>query len=145
MSVAPAAVVRVLGGQKVLGRRIRTTAQLAAAVEAGLPTASLDLVVRRVGGEGRPATDLKHRVVSKTTLHRRRTHLSIDESERLERLARMTALAEQVWTHPDPAHEFLISRQPQLDDERPVDLIRTDLGTRLVEDLLWSLEYSLPV
>jgi uncharacterized protein (DUF2384 family) len=33
-------------------------------------------------------------------------------SERLERLARMTALAEKVWEDPKLAHEFLTSPQP---------------------------------
>jgi putative toxin-antitoxin system antitoxin component (TIGR02293 family) len=140
-----AAVADVLGGQRTLKMRIRTTAELAAAVEAGLPVASLDIVVRRVTGDTRRAIELKHRIVPKTTLQRRRDRLSTEESERLERLARLTALAEQVWEDPDLAHEFLVSPQPQLDGERPVDLIRTDLGTRTVEDLLWSLEYSLPV
>jgi putative toxin-antitoxin system antitoxin component (TIGR02293 family) len=140
-----AAVADVLGGQRTLKMRIRTTAELAAAVEAGLPVASLDIVTRRVTGDTRRAIELKHRIVPKTTLQRRRDRLSSEESERLERLARLTALAEQVWEDPDLAHEFLVSPQPQLDGERPVDLIRTDLGTRTVEDLLWSLEYSLPV
>ncbi|HEX9644101.1 MAG TPA: antitoxin Xre/MbcA/ParS toxin-binding domain-containing protein [Acidimicrobiia bacterium] len=140
-----AAVADVLGGQRTLKMRIRTTAELAAAVEAGLPVASLDIVVRRVTEDTRRAIELKHRIVPKTTLQRRRDRLSTEESERLERLARLTALAEQVWEEPGLAHEFLVSPQPQLDGERPVDLIRTDLGTRTVEDLLWSLEYSLPV
>lgn len=139
-----AAVAEVLGGRQTLGKRIRTTSQLAAAVEAGLPVASLDAVVLRVAGATRLAGEIKHRVVPKTTLQRRHNRLSTQESERLERLARLTALAEQVWDDPELAHEFLVSHQPQLGGERPVDLIRTDLGTRQVEDLLWSLEYSLP-
>lgn len=144
MPQGSAAVAEVLGGSRTLNKEIRTTFELAAAVEAGLPVASLDIVTRRVARDSRTATELKHRVVPKTTLQRRRHRLSIEESERLERLARITALAEQVWEDPDLAHEFLVSPQPQLGGERPVDLIRTDLATRSVEDLLWSLEYSLP-
>ena len=63
----------------------------------------------------------------------------------MERLARMTALAEAVWENQVLAHEFLTSPQPQLAGERPVDLAMSDLGTREVEDLLFRLEYSLPV
>jgi putative toxin-antitoxin system antitoxin component (TIGR02293 family) len=145
MTVGTVAVAEVLGGPRTLRKQIRTTSDLATAVEAGLPVASLDIVVRRVAGKTRQATELKYRVVPKTTLQRRHTRLSLEESARLERLARLTALAEQVWDDPELAHEFLVSAQPQLGGERPVDLIRTDLGTRRVEDLLWSLEYSLPV
>ncbi|MGH9052574.1 MAG: antitoxin Xre/MbcA/ParS toxin-binding domain-containing protein [Acidimicrobiia bacterium] len=138
------AVVEVLGGRGTLEKPIRTTAELAEAVEAGLPKASLDIVVRRVAGKGRQATELKYQIVPKTTLQRRRTRLSLEESERLERLARLTALAEQVWEDSDLAHEFMVSPQPQLGGERPIDLVRIELGARQVEDLLWSLEYSLP-
>jgi putative toxin-antitoxin system antitoxin component (TIGR02293 family) len=144
MSQSSAAVAEVLGGRRILKKQIRTTSELAAAVEAGLPVASLNIVVRRVAGETRGATEIKHRVVPRTTLQRRGARLSLDESERLERLARLTALAEKVWDDPDLAHEFLVSPQPQLGGAKPVDLIRTDLGTRSVEDLLWALEYSLP-
>jgi putative toxin-antitoxin system antitoxin component (TIGR02293 family) len=143
--VDAAAVVEVLGGRRALKKAIRTTAELAEAVEAGLPVASLDIVVRRVAGRGRQATDLKHRIVPKTTLQRRSVRLSPEESERLERLARLTALAEEVWEDPALAHEFMVSPQPQLGEQRPVDLVRSDLGARMVEDLLWALEYSLPV
>jgi putative toxin-antitoxin system antitoxin component (TIGR02293 family) len=144
MSQSSAAVAEVLGGRRILKKQIRTTSELAAAVEAGLPVASLNIVVRRVAGETRGATELKHRVVPRTTLQRRGARLSLDESERLERLARLTALAEKVWDDSELAHEFLVSPQPQLGGAKPVDLIRTDLGTRSVEDLLWALEYSLP-
>jgi putative toxin-antitoxin system antitoxin component (TIGR02293 family) len=143
--VDAAAVVEVLGGRRALKKAIRTTAELAEAVEAGLPVASLDIVVQRVAGRGRQATDLKHRIVPKTTLQRRSIRLSPEESERLERLARLTALAEEVWEDPALAHEFMVSPQPQLGEQRPVDLVRSDLGARMVEDLLWALEYSLPV
>lgn len=145
MGVDVAAVVEVLGGRTTLQRRVRTTAELAQAVEAGLPRASLDLVVRRVVGEGRQATELKHMIVPKATLQRRAVRLSLEESQRLERLARLSALAERVWETDEQAREFMVSRQPQLGDERPIDLVRSELGARQVEDLLWALEYALPV
>lgn len=65
-------------------------------------------------------------------------------SERLDRLARMTALAEEVWEDPELAHEFLTSPQPQLGGARPADLARSDLGARQVEELLHRTQHSLP-
>ena len=62
----------------------------------------------------------------------------------MERLARMTALTEEVWEDPDLAHEFLTSPQPQLGGRRPVELADSDLETRQVEEILYRLEYSLP-
>lgn len=145
MTIKAPEVARILGGERTLHRRIRTLDDLRAAVENGLPIEALDRAVRHVAGTGPEATELRHRIVPKTTLQRRGERLNAEESQRLERLARMTALAEEVWENPALAHEFLTSRQPQLDGARPVDLSRSDLGTRQVEELLFKLEYSLPV
>jgi len=144
MTVSATSVARILGGESILGRRVRTLADLRRLVEAGLPVASLTQVVRRLARSESAAADLKYRLVPKATLHRRRLRLSTEESERLERLARITALAEWVWEDAELANEFLTSAQPQLGGERPVDLARSDLGARQVEELLLKLEYALP-
>lgn len=143
MSIDAQSVARVMGGTRILGRRIRSLGDLRRAVETGLPVGALDAVIGHVASDRFTAAALKYAIVPKTTLHRRQ-RLTAEESQRLERLARMAALAEQVWEDVDRAHEFLVSAQPQLDGERPVDLARTDLGAREVEDLLMKLEYSLP-
>jgi len=139
-----AEVTRILGGERTLGRRIRTTDDLRSAVEEGLPVAALIRVVAHMAGSDIAAAGLKYRIVPKATLHRRRGRLNLEESERLERLARITALAEQVWEEEALAHEFLRSAQPQLGGHAPLDLVRTDLGARQVEELLMKLEYGLP-
>jgi putative toxin-antitoxin system antitoxin component (TIGR02293 family) len=144
MTLKPDKVISVLGGESTLRQRVRTVDDLRRAVERGLPLEALERTVRRVLGSGAEATALKHSIVPKATLQRRRGRLSLVESERVERLARITALAEEVWEDPASAHEFLVTPQPQLGDERPVDLARTDLGARRVEELLYKLEYSLP-
>ncbi|HET7229242.1 MAG TPA: antitoxin Xre/MbcA/ParS toxin-binding domain-containing protein [Longimicrobium sp.] len=144
MSIKAHSVAEMMGGEQMLGRTVRSVTDLREAVESGLPVKALDRVARHVARNDRDAAELKYRIVPKTTLHRRQ-RLTADESQRLERLARMTALAEEVWENDDLAHEFLTSVQPQLSGERPVDLARSDLGTREVEELLYRLEYSLPV
>ncbi len=144
MSINAQSVAEMMGGERMLGRQVRSVSQLREAVESGLPVKALELVAKHVARNDRDAAELKYRIVPKTTLHRRQ-RLTADESQRLERLARMTALAEEVWEDEDLAHEFLTSVQPQLNGERPVDLARSDLGTREVEELLYRLEYSLPV
>ncbi|MGH7719205.1 MAG: antitoxin Xre/MbcA/ParS toxin-binding domain-containing protein [Gemmatimonadaceae bacterium] len=144
MTIDAASVARILGGQRILGRRIRSVSELRRAVESGLPVQALDAVVERVAGRRPGASALKHAIVPKTTLHRRQ-RLTAEESARLERLARVAALAEHVWEDEALAHEFLTSPQPQLGHERPVDLARSDLGAREVEELLLKLEYALPV
>jgi putative toxin-antitoxin system antitoxin component (TIGR02293 family) len=144
MSINAARIAEMMGGEGTLGRSISSIAELREAVESGLPVAALDTVVKHVAHDDRGAAELKYRIVPKTTL-RRRLRLDPEESQRLERLARMTTLAEEVWEDADLAHEFLTSAQPQLGGERPVDLARSDLGTRQVETLLFAIEYALPV
>ena len=139
MAVGAARIASILGGEKTLGRRVRTLDDLRRMVEDGLPLESLTRLVDRVA---EPA--LRYRVVPKATLHRRRRHLSLEESERLERLARVTALAEDTWEDDDLAHEFLRSPQPQLGNARPLDLARSELGARQIEELLMKLEFGLP-
>ncbi len=131
--------VRIMGGERVLGRRVRVMDDLRRAVDAGLPVQALNEVTRHLGGP-----ELRYRIVPKATLHRRKTKLSPAESERVERLARIIALAEYVWEDAALAREFLLGSQGSLGGERPVDLARSDLGARQVEELLWQMEYSLP-
>lgn len=138
-------VARILGGRRTLKRLVRNLEDLRRVVEEGLSEEALDRTVTHVAGEGPEATALKNSIVPRTTLARRGGRLSAEESERLERLARMASLAEQVWEDATLAREFLVSAQPQLGGERPIDLARSDLGARMVEDILFRLEYSLPV
>ena len=105
-------VARMMGGQRVLGRRIRTVRQLRQAVEGGLPVGALEAVVGHVASDRFTAAALKYAIVPKTTLHRRE-RLTAEESARLERLARMTALAEQVWEDEERAREFLAGAPKQ--------------------------------
>lgn len=144
MTVSAAHVARILGGERTLGRRVRSLDDLRRLVEAGLPVAALAKVVAHVADAGAAAGQLRYRIVPKATLHRRRSVLTLEESERLERLARVTALAEDVWEDEALAHEFLREAQPQLGGERPLDLVRSELGARQVEELLMKLEYALP-
>jgi putative toxin-antitoxin system antitoxin component (TIGR02293 family) len=138
-------VAQTLGGPKVLREKVFTVADLERAVGKGLPFAALKYVVRHF--PQRLKTRVQHIVVPRSTLQRREEEgrLRPAESERLERIARLTTLAQQVWESAEEAQQFLTTTHPQLDNQAPIDLAATDLGTRRVETLLWKLEHSLPV
>lgn len=138
-------VVQTLGGPKVLREQVSTVAQLERAIKKGLPFAALKYVLRFF--PERQKTRVQQIVVPRSTLQRREEagRLRPVESERLERIARLATLAEQVWESADQAQRFLTSPHPQLENQAPLDLAATDLGTRRVEALLWKLEHSLPV
>ena len=138
-------VSQTLGGPRVLREKILTVADLERLVGKGLPFAALKYVIRHF--PPRQKQRVQQIVVPRSTLQRREGEgrLRPVESERLERVARLATLAEQVWESPEEAQRFLTSPHPQLENQIPLDLAATDLGTRRVENLLWKLEYSLPV
>lgn len=137
-------VARTLGGPRILKERVSTVSDLERAVGKGLPFAALEYVVRHF--PRRQKARVQQIVVARSTLQRREEEgrLRPAESERLERIARLATLAEQVWESPDDAQRFLTSPHPQLENQAPIELAATDLGTRRVETLLWKLEHSLP-
>jgi putative toxin-antitoxin system antitoxin component (TIGR02293 family) len=136
-------VAERLGGVGAIGRSVTTLAELRGAVDDGLPVATLDAIASHLAHDDAEATQLKYRVVPKSTL-RRRSRLTPEESERTERLARLSALAERVWEDQTLAREFMTSPQPQLQDSRPIDLARSELGAREVEMVLMRIEHALP-
>lgn len=137
-------VVQSLGGKHLLGA-IRTFADLNVAVGRGLPYRSLGVLAGQFAAQHR--SHVERIVAPRSTLQRREREgvLARDESERLERIARLTALAEEVWESTEAAQEFLTTAHPHLDNQVPIDLAASDLGTRRVEAVLWGLEHSLPV
>jgi len=139
------AVAAALGGKKVLRSDVRTMADLSRLVVAGLPFQSLLQVSSRYSLARRAR--IEQAVLPRTTMLRREQSgvLSVAESERLERIARMTALAEHVLESREAGQEFLVTPHPLFEGQAPLDLIATDLGARRVEEVLWRIEYSLPV
>jgi putative toxin-antitoxin system antitoxin component (TIGR02293 family) len=144
LPVEPHLVADVLGGTAVLHGSIRSLADLDVAVSRGLPRRALDACMARIWPDRRAAERFKFRIVPRATYHRRRL-LKVDESERLERLARIVALAEHVWAGDrDAARVFLTSPHPLLDSQVPIEVARSELGARRVEDVLVALLYGHP-
>ena len=136
-------VAQVLGGPTVLHRPVRTWSDLDRIVRAGLPKRSLQLVARRAVEPGASVTAFVYRVVPSATFKRRRSKLSVDESQRTERLARVVALTEALWEDESEARTFLNRPHPLLEGETPLEVARTELGARRVEKLLHDVEHGL--
>lgn len=114
------------------------------AVEAGLPRSALRHVAECLaGGDRTKIARLEWGVVPKTTLERRETQLSPEESERTERVARLFVHARRALGTEAEAREFMTAPHPELDGRSPLDAARTDLGTRRAERILNALEYGL--
>jgi putative toxin-antitoxin system antitoxin component (TIGR02293 family) len=139
MAVPTDRVARILG----LKPSIRSVADIAEAVESGLPKLSLERVVERAGVEGPARLKLMHRVVPAATW-KRRHRLKLVESEKTERLARVIALAEMLWDDEAEARRFLSTPHPELDRKKPIEAALTELGARQVEDIVNRALYGLP-
>jgi putative toxin-antitoxin system antitoxin component (TIGR02293 family) len=135
----------VLGGRHVLGCRVNSLLDLSAAVERGLPKATLRNVVRHVSADPADQRVMMHRVVPEATYKRRRERLSLAESERTERLARVIAMAEAVWDDRDRARRFLTTPHAEMGNRTPLDAALTELGARQAEEVMARLLYGLPV
>ena len=80
------------------------------------------------------------------TLHRRKNQgrLARDESDRLVRLSRIFGRALELFEgNVEAAHRWLSTPLRALRDERPITLVRTDVGTREVEHLIGRLEHGI--
>ena len=137
-------VAGLLGGKPLLGLRIRTWSELDRAVRAGLPKRSLQLVAGRAADVNEPVSTFVHKVVPPATF-KRRVRLSANESERTERLARVIAMAENIWRDQAETRAFLNRPHPLLDGQTPVNTARTELGARRVEQLLHDAAHGLCV
>ncbi len=114
------------------------------AVESGLPRASLRHVAESIaGGDRTKVSALEWGVVPKTTLERRDIRLSVPESERTERIARLFVHARRALGTEAEARDFMTTPHPELDGRSPMMIAKTDLGTRRTERLLTALEYGL--
>ena len=121
-----------------------TFAELDAIVSRGIPKAALRASVARLIEHRDQAAGLLHRIVPEGTLKRRKDRLSVEESERTERLARVFATAVHVLESETDARRFLHTPHPMLENRSPLDVSFTEIGAQRVERILWSAYYGLP-
>lgn len=142
-TVGPSELAEILG---VRSRRSKpwTSLDLAARVGQGLPVRAMDrLCLLLAPGDAK----LRHSIVPKATLARRQRtasrRLSPEESDRLTRLARLWALAVEIWGSPAEAQRFLGEAHPLLAGRVPLQVaIETEIGARTVEELLGRLKFG---
>ncbi|MGF1549293.1 MAG: antitoxin Xre/MbcA/ParS toxin-binding domain-containing protein [Sphingomonadaceae bacterium] len=114
----------------------------ARAIDRGLPAGALaDLVAD-------PAismADVARVVGPRRTLDRRLQEgrrLSPEESDRLARLLRILGLAAEIFGDRARAMDWLGSPKRRFEGERPLVLLRSDEGTRLVEETLLQARHG---
>ena len=136
------AVVAELGGKQALGRTFASDGDMREAIREGFPPAVVEKLMRASGltlKELADALDLSPRSLQR----RRRTgRLARYESDRLYRLARIVALANEYLGGHERALSWLKRPNRALGGIAPVGAIDTEPGARQVENILGRIAYG---
>jgi putative toxin-antitoxin system antitoxin component (TIGR02293 family) len=125
--------------KNLIGVTPKSDFDLAKIVERGLPTTRLALLKQH----GLTFTEVSDIVISPRTLKHRKARgerLSDEETDRLVRAARIIALANSVFGNPQKALQWLRTESDRMGGRRPLSMLRTDAGGRLVESRLWQID-----
>ena len=136
------AVVSELGGRRIFGRSLATDRDMREAIREGFPPAVVEKLMHASGltlRELAAALDLSPR-----SLQRRRSagKLARYESDRLYRLARIVALADEFLGSHERALRWLKRPNRALGGIAPLAAIDTELGARQVENILGRIAYG---
>jgi putative toxin-antitoxin system antitoxin component (TIGR02293 family) len=110
------------------------------AVESGLPVSTLTKFLSVSGMQGR---DIYKVVISARTLRqrmKRKEPLTTDEADRLLRLIRVYDETAHVFGNRNKALCWLTEPKPRFKERTPLQMLRTDLGGRMVEEMLVQID-----
>jgi putative toxin-antitoxin system antitoxin component (TIGR02293 family) len=136
----------LLGGSRVFHRRLRHPLDVHQVLSRGLPREALTHLISNVSVLHKHAL-LKAAIgVSLRTSQRMKAAsgkpLTPEQSGRVWKFAEILAKATEVLGSQEDAEQWLERPAMALDQRRPIDLLATPAGMRLVEDLLGRIEYG---
>jgi len=136
-------IAEALGGKKVLGRSIRSFAELADLTRKGLPASSLAALGEKLDLKN-SALSAKLGIPQRTLTRRlsRHSRLTAAESDRTVRLARVYATAVEMIGSEGKAAKWLRTPNRALRGAIPIDELGTDLGAKEVENILGRIAYG---
>lgn len=109
-------------------------------VEAGVPVETMTNFVSASGVELKDIYDVV--IPARTLKHRRsrKESLSRDESDKLARLVRVFDQAVSVFGEAEQARKWLNKPKKRFDARTPLQMLRTDFGGRMVEEMLGQID-----
>jgi putative toxin-antitoxin system antitoxin component (TIGR02293 family) len=134
--------IEIVGGTAVVGPANRPGMDIVHLVRRGLPIAAVQFVL----DSGRlTSTEMDSVVLPRKTLANRRRlgNLTPEQSDRLIRVARVLASAEETFGSQQKAAIWLRRGTTALAGEKPLALLDTDEGAREVEVLLGRIGHGL--
>ena len=132
----------LLGGETLTGR-LRSESDVMTLARRGVPTGALEHFVERIGFHYHA---IEPAVMPRRTFERRKRAkepLTPTESDRLLRLVRLVAEAEETFGDPGVARAWLGRGNRALGGAPPIDLADTDQGARAVETLLGRIAHGI--
>ena len=136
------AVIGELGGKQTFGRALASENDMREAIRQGFPPVVVEELMRASGltlKELATALDLSTRSLQR---RRRNGRLARYESDRLYRLARVVALANEFLGDHETAIRWLKRPNRALGGVAPVAALDTELGARQVENILGRIAYG---
>jgi putative toxin-antitoxin system antitoxin component (TIGR02293 family) len=100
-------------------------------------------VIKRLISLGLERGEIDAVIIPQRTLQHRRSRrekLTVEESDRVLRAIRVLSLAESVYGSRQRALTWLRQPLARLDGRAPLSLLRTDTGSRIVEELLVQID-----
>ena len=138
-----AAITDVLGGAKVLKRKVGFDTDLRVMTREGLPVKALPALAREMSIELKALAKVVG--ISDRTLSRRLasgSRLSVEESDRTMRVARVFAQAKDTFGTKEKASHWLQSPNRALRGAVPLELLDTDAGAQSVHTILLRIDYG---
>lgn len=139
-------VTELLGGARLLTRRITSPLDAHELLLRGLPPSALDHLVRQLIHIQKTDSLEKAIGMSLRTYQRRKDApakpLSQEQSGRAWKFAEILSRATDVFGSQAEAEQWLERPAIGLDQRRPIELLATPAGVELVEDYLTRLEYG---
>ena len=103
-------------------------------------------VITRLGTLGFERAEIDSVVIPSSTLQHRRSRgerLTIEESDRVLRVLRAFSQAMELYGSEERALRWLRRPHPRLEDRTPLSLLRTDTGSRIVEETLGQIAHGM--
>jgi putative toxin-antitoxin system antitoxin component (TIGR02293 family) len=139
-------VTNLLGGDRVIRHRLQNAMDVHEALIHGLPGAALTHLVGSLVVRHDPTLLEKAVGMSVRTIQRRKGSpskpLSQEQSGRTWKFAEILAKATEVFGSQEEAEQWLEHPAIGLDQWRPIDLLSTPAGVRVVEEFLERMEFG---
>ena len=134
-------IAEVMGGRAVFRREFQSMHELDQLIASGkMPRGALDVLARKLSDE----SSFKYSIMPKASYTR---HESLPEkhAQTTERLARVFALAVEIWQDEADAKRFLTTPHPELNGDTPLARAKSEIGARAVEEVMDRARHGFPV